>query len=202
MLVAITDVSWPIPAERLVLRGVREDDIDRLLEFRNLPEVYRWSLTTEVDPDEFRAVWMQTLANERDLSSVAELDGVVIGTASLRINDGLGQDIHDEMTAAEAVIGYMVDPTYSGQGFGTEIARALLRISFEVVGVRRATAGCFADNLASVRILEKVGMRREQYGVKDSWHAELGWIDGATYGMLAEEWFRAAGTLRRSAPGR
>lgn len=187
----IADVTWPVQAECLVLRRVREDDIDRLLEFRNLPEVYRWSLKTQVDADEFRADWMQTLTSERDLSSIAVLDGVVIGTASLRVGDGLGQDSHEQMIAAEAGIGYMVDPVYSGRGLGTEIARALLRISFEVVGVRRATAGCFADNLASVRILEKVGMRREQHGVKDSWHAELGWIDGATYGMLAEEWFSA-----------
>ncbi len=50
------------------------------------------------------------------------------------------------------------------------------------------TAGCFADNVASWRVMEKVGMRREQHGVRDSWHAELGWIDGYTYGILAEEW--------------
>lgn len=31
-------------------------------------------------------------------------------------------------------------------------------------------------------------MRREQHGVKDSWHADLGWIDGYTYGILREEW--------------
>jgi hypothetical protein len=31
-------------------------------------------------------------------------------------------------------------------------------------------------------------MRREQHGVEDSWHEELGWIDGYTYGLLASEW--------------
>jgi len=36
--------------------------------------------------------------------------------------------------------------------------------------------------------MEKLGMRREQHGIRDSWHAELGWIDGFTYGILAEEW--------------
>jgi RimJ/RimL family protein N-acetyltransferase len=63
--------------------------------------------------------------------------------------------------------------------------------AFTELGVRRITAGCFADNLASVRILEGLGMRREQHGVEDSWHEELGWIDGYTYGLLASEW-RAA----------
>jgi RimJ/RimL family protein N-acetyltransferase len=67
--------------------------------------------------------------------------------------------------------------------------------AFDQLGVRRITAGCFAGNLASVRILEKVGMRREQHGVGDSWHAELGWVDGYTYGLLAEEW------RERTAPG-
>ena len=181
-------VVWPQRTERLLLRRVREDDVDRLLEFRNNPEVYKWSLETEVEPDEFRATWRRTLTEARDFSSVAELDGVVIGTASLKVRDGIGQNHDQEMVDAEAEIGYLVDPAHAGQGFGTEIARGLLRISFEVLGVRRVTAGCYADNLASVRILEKVGMRREQYGLRDSWHSELGWIDGATYGMLAEEW--------------
>jgi RimJ/RimL family protein N-acetyltransferase len=37
-------------------------------------------------------------------------------------------------------------------------------------------------------VLEKAGMRREQHGVEDSWHAELGWVDGYQYAMLAREW--------------
>jgi hypothetical protein len=49
-----------------------------------------------------------------------------------------------------------------------------------------------ADNLASVRILEKVGMRREQHGVRDSGHAELGLLNGYTYALLADEWRRGA----------
>ena len=52
----------------------------------------------------------------------------------------------------------------------------------------RVTAGCFADNTPSWRVMERIGMRREQHGVKDSWHAELGWVDGYTYGILREEW--------------
>jgi len=186
--VTIADVTWPQRTERLLLRRFRDADVDRLLEFRNRPDVYRWLLRTVVDRDELLAAWRRTLTDERDLSSVVELGGTVIGTASLSIHDGMGQDRHDALVGAEADVGYLLDPAYAGQGYGTEIARALLHLAFDVVGVHRATAGCYADNLASVRILEKVGMRREQYGVKDSWHAELGWIDGATYGILAEEW--------------
>ena len=64
----------------------------------------------------------------------------------------------------------------------------LLCAAFDHLDLRRVTAGCFADNLASVRVLDKAGMRREQHGIEDSRHAELGWVDGYTYGILASEW--------------
>lgn len=62
------------------------------------------------------------------------------------------------------------------------------RLAFDDLGLHRVTAGCFADNTASWRVMEKVGMRREQHGVRDSWHASLGWLDGYTCAILAEEW--------------
>ena len=191
--VTSADVSWPQHTERLVLRQIREPDVDRLLEIRDQPEVHRWLLKTVVDPDRFRERWMRTLTDPNDHSSVVELDGVVIGTASLDVRDGMGQDHAEATVRAEAEIGYILDPAYAGKGLATEIAAALLRICFQDLGVRRVTAGCFADNLASWRVLEKVGMRREQHGVQDSWHAELGWVDGYTYAILRDEWLNPGG---------
>ena len=31
-------------------------------------------------------------------------------------------------------------------------------------------------------------MRREEHSVKDAWHGELGWVDGYTYAIVADEW--------------
>lgn len=172
--------------ERLELRPVTDEDVDRILDYRNTPEVSRWLLRTEVDPDAFRAAWRSVAENPDDHSVGVVLDGVVIGTVSLMVQDGMGQP---EMPArTEADLGYIFDPAYAGHGYATEAVTAMVALAFEELGVRRITAGCYADNLASVRILEKIGMRREQYGIEDSWHDELGWIDGCTYGMLATEW--------------
>jgi hypothetical protein len=91
-------------------------------------------------------------------------------------------------TAAEAGMGYALDPTWHGQGFGTEIVGALLSLTFDDVGLHRVTAGCFAGDIGSCRVMEKWGMRREQHGVQDSWHAEHGWVDGYTYALLRSEW--------------
>ena len=67
-------------------------------------------------------------------------------------------------------------------------AKELLRICFEDLGLRRAIALWFADNGASWRIMEKLGMRREEHTVRDSLHRTRGWLDGVTYALLANEW--------------
>jgi RimJ/RimL family protein N-acetyltransferase len=172
--------------DRLELRPVRDEDVDRILEFRNLPEVTRWLLRTEVDPASFRAALRRAAEDPDDHGVAAVLGGVVIGTVSLDLVDGMGQP--GMPTRTEAQFGYIFDPAYAGHGYATEAATAMVAHAFGRLGVRRITAGCFADNLASVRILEKLGMRREQHGVRDSWHTELGWVDGYTYGLLAESW--------------
>lgn len=123
---------------------------------------------------------------ETDFSCVAEFDGQVVAMGFLDVVDGMGQPGMPQAT--EGAIGYIVDPTFGGRGFGSDLARGLLTAAFDGLGLRRVTAGCNADNPASVRVLKKAGMRCEQHGVEDSWHADLGWIDGYQYALLEREW--------------
>ena len=60
------------------------------------------------------------------------------------------------------------------------------------------TAAANADNIASVRVLERAGMRRERHALKALWHRELGWLDEVEYALLDEEW--VARTLCESKP--
>ena len=70
--------------DRLELRPVREQDADRILEYRNLPEVTRWLLTTEVDAASLRAELRRIAGDPDDHSAAVTLGGLVIGTVSLR----------------------------------------------------------------------------------------------------------------------
>jgi hypothetical protein len=45
-----------------------------------------------------------------------------------------------------------------------------------------------ADNEASWRLMERVGMRREQHAVAESLHRSGAWLDGLGYALLADEW--------------
>jgi RimJ/RimL family protein N-acetyltransferase len=183
------EINWPRPAGPLSLRPPTEADIDQVLTWRNRPDVTRWLLRTRVDPDEFRKHWLDSREDPDDHAVVADLDGVVVGTVSLEVGDAMGQiDRDDIWRGANGSLGYVIDPEFAGRGFATAMARAVIDLGFAELGLHRIMAGVFADNLASCRVLEKLGMRREEHGVKDSWHAELGWVDGYTYAILAEEW--------------
>ena len=71
-----------------------------------------------------------------------------------------------------------------------------MRICFDDLGLRRLTAVAFADNPASLRVMEKVGMRQEALHRQESLHRDLGWVDSVVYAVLADEW-RAPGSPRR-----
>jgi RimJ/RimL family protein N-acetyltransferase len=64
----------------------------------------------------------------------------------------------------------------------------LIRICFEELHLRRVLAQCFADNLPSWRLMERVGMRRESHDVRGSLHRSGEWLDGLAYALLADEW--------------
>ncbi|MER6582956.1 GNAT family N-acetyltransferase [Nonomuraea sp. NPDC001023] len=180
-------LDWPISTERLLLRRAAPDDLDATWAFRQLPETHEWIAAATQTYDDYRE---RFLSEERlaDLLLI-ELDGRVIGDLTLRIQDGWAQEeVADQAKGVQGELGWTLDPAYGGKGYATEAVRALIDISFRRLGLRRLHADCFYDNEASWRLMERVGMRREQHTVRDSLHRTKGWIDGLSYALLAEEW--------------
>lgn len=58
-------------------------------------------------------------------------------------------------------IGYVLNPRYHGQGYATEAAAEVLRFGFERLGLHRIEAHYMAENAASRRVMERIGMRYE-----------------------------------------
>ena len=180
-------LTWPVRTERLVLRPLEADDVPALFEIRRQPEVARWLSSAPDDYDEFAQAFSD--AARTDTMLVMLHDGVVVGDLYLRVSDAWGQrEVGDGFRQTQADIGWLVDPAYAGQGFATEAAAALLGICFDGFGVRRVVAGAFADNAASLRVMDKLGMRIEAREVRGSLHRDLGWVDKVEAAILVEEW--------------
>ena len=93
--------------------------------------------------------------------------------------------------AEEGEIWYLVEPESWGKGLATEAVKRLLDVGFGELGLHRIWATCLPENPASARVLEKAGMRKEGFLVKNlKIHGE--WKSSFLYAILAEEWSRAS----------
>lgn len=79
----------------------------------------------------------------------------LIGEISLHLNP--------EKTVAE--LGYWVGEPFWGQGLATEATRKVLGFGFETLAVTKIYATCRVQNLGSIKVLERSGLRNvNKYG--------------------------------------
>lgn len=86
-------------------------------------------------------------------------------------------------------IGWVMHPREHGRGYATEAAMALLRYGFESLRLHRVIATCQPENVASWRVMDRLGMRREAHFRKGHYHRGETWWDEYFYAMLEEDWF-------------
>jgi RimJ/RimL family protein N-acetyltransferase len=87
----------------------------------------------------------------------------------------------------EGFIGYILNKSFWGQGYATELSQALLAFGFEKLGLHRIYATCDIDNKASAHVMEKIGMQRE--GLLREYRMQgKNWRDQFIYATLHREW--------------
>lgn len=180
-------ISWPVRTARLTLRPATPADLEATWAFRRLDDVSRWLTRAPTGIEEYRTRFEDP--DSLAVTLVIELDGHVIGDLMLEVKDAWAQaEVAQQGRGVQAELGWVLHPDHAGHGYATEAVRELIRLCFEDLGLRRVTAACFAANDASWRLMERVGMRREAYAVRDALHRSGEWLDGMEYAMLAEEW--------------
>lgn len=141
---------------RLAHRAMTVDDAAAFYALNSHPDVMRF---TGEPP-------LQSLDEARDaLAAYPDFDthgfgrwgcvlketGAIIGFCGLKYLDELG----------EVDLGYRYLPEYWGRGLATEACRACVEFGFEQIGLEHIIALVLPENAASIRVLEKVGMRAE-----------------------------------------
>jgi RimJ/RimL family protein N-acetyltransferase len=174
---------------RLRLRPFTSADADALFALQSNASVLRyWDAPPWTDrsrADRFIAACEQ-MEEEGSGARVAldrVSDGAFIGWCSLtRWNPDF----------RSASMGYCLAEAAWGQGYATEAGRALLQWAFDALDLNRVQAEADTRNVASARVLEKLGFVREgtlredcivNGDVSDSW----------VYGLLRREWQSSPG---------
>jgi aminoglycoside 6'-N-acetyltransferase len=176
--------ALPRRTERLVLRPFRHGDEPDVVGYRGREDVVRYMptdpLTSKAAPGFIaERLGATAIATDNDRIVLAvEYHGRVIGDIVIRA--GL-------MADRQAEIGWVLSPAYYGRGLATEAARELLALAFGDLRMHRAWAQIDPRNLASARLCERLGMRKEAHFLQDMWFKGE-WGDTAVYGLLAAEW--------------
>jgi RimJ/RimL family protein N-acetyltransferase len=178
--------SGPYRTQRLVLRPFTPRDLEPFMAMHSDPEVVRYvpypPLTREQAEERLGAIATMTAIDDE----AQNLRFAVV----LPETDALIGDVSmwcPPSDRLQAEIGYVFNPRFHGRGYATEAVTELLRIGFEEAGLHRITANADARNAASIRVLERIGMRREAHFVQAAY--EKGeWVDEVEYGILADEW--------------
>jgi RimJ/RimL family protein N-acetyltransferase len=144
----------------VTLRPLWTGDAADLLALRSLPDVVATSVPPAV-PDvaenarrcgEAPGDW---LAARRALLTIRDAaTGAFAGSIGLYMT---------EPVSGQAMVGYSMLPAWRGRGYTTRAVVLLAGWAFREAGVARLIAGTAPDNVASQRVLERAGFRREGY---------------------------------------
>ena len=191
----LSRLQWPRLTQRLSLRPLSIDDVDAVHAYRCLPEVVVHLSHDVLSRDQVRHRIAQRIERGRPGAAepllglaVEELrTGRVVGDVMLRIepSHSIARMPTDEW---EGTIGYALHPDVQGRGLAAEAAAELLVIGFGELRLRRITADAYADNVASNRVLRRIGMRHEATVRAKSLGKDGTWLDDNTWALLREEW--------------
>lgn len=152
-------MTTPLDTERLRLRRLTADDLERLVALDADPLVMRFLsggaptprpvLETDILPRMLRVdvrfpyagFWAVTARHE----------GAFLGW--------VGLEVHAAAAPVEAALGYRLRREAWGHGYAAEAARVLIDGLFRTSDVERIVASTYQDNLASQRVMAKLGMR-------------------------------------------
>lgn len=166
------------------MRSMQEQDLKRVLAWRNAPGVRRHMYTQRLITPKEHTEWFERASQDphRHLL-IYEQNGLPLGFVKL--------DLVDVATKC-AEWGFYLAPE-AGRGCGQELGRCALTYAFDVLGVEKLCGDVLADNARSQRFHERLGFRhiatqRDHFYDGNIYHDVIG------FALLAEEWRDLQGT--------
>jgi ribosomal-protein-alanine N-acetyltransferase len=174
-----------LETDRLLIREVLASDVDGFL--RYMRDEHYWR-DVPIEPPTVASIAAlldgcigNRTKNPRTdyfMAAVDKISGEIVGEAILHVRS---------VRWRQGEIGWGVSASRSGLGLATEIGRAMLRHGFVELGLHRIFAQCRAENLASRRVMSKLGMHEEGV-LRENVFARGEWWSSAQSSILLGEW--------------
>ena len=179
-------MTGKIETARLILRPFQRDDLSHMQRYATRPAFYRYLPIQEQTPEtvadflEIRiAIQESPLGTNYAYALELKEVGHIVG--SVRLGKA-------ETENGSGDLGFALDSDYQGRGLMTEAVQAMLCRGFTNMGLHRIRATADVENTASWRLMERVGMSREE-GVSHGRNMRGEWREAYVY-MILESEFR------------
>lgn len=174
----------PIETERLILRDIIPADRQAIFDYRSDAETNKfqsWIPKNPEEVDEFiqrnykefnlPETWYQILITDKET-------GTVIGDIGIHF---FGEE------NKQVELGITVHKKFHGKGYASEALKGCIDFLFNDLQKHRIIASVDPENTASLRLMERIGFRKEAHFVKSLFWKNK-WVDDVIYAMLEEEW--------------
>ena len=181
---SIPVLSLPIESRRLIIREYTDEDWGAVYAYVKDPNFWKYQAGEPPTEERVKALIQWTVREQKlsprvnyYLAAQDAQSGQIIGEAVLKtIPPGHGQ----------GEIGFGVMPQHWKKWYATEIARALLDVGFNTLGLNRIAAQCAPENKASIRVMQKLGMAREGL-LREHYRVGTKYWSSVIYALLARE---------------
>lgn len=168
----------------MVLRTVRAGDAPAIYAYRSRADVGKYQTRYRRLADArrliklVRGIALNTPDTWHQLAVIEKSGGGLIGDLGMHFT---GKENR------QAEIAYTFAPGSQGKGYATEAVLAMMGFLFGKLRKHRLVATADPRNKGSIRLMERVGMRKEAYFRKSYWTGKE-WTDDVHYALLKEEW--------------
>jgi len=171
---------------RLILRPIGEADAEEIFQYASNPNVTRYTLfETHRDLND-TLTFIRDVAMKQYEEELPGPLGICWKEDPARVLGTLGCFWATRVNKTME-LGYAIAEQFWGRGIAAEASRAVIGHVFANYDVVRLQAHCMAENMASVRVMEKLGMTFEGRLRQATFRRGLSW-DMLIYSALRDEW--------------
>lgn len=173
-----------ITTSRLLIRQFQAQDYISLFEYLSNPIIYRFEPGEPISLEKAKELSLERAQGNDFWAVILRSDQKMVGHLYFK------QTEPKEFLTWE--LGYIFNPAFHNKGYATESAYELIHYGFKYFGIHRVIAYCNPENIASWKVLEKIGMRREGLFRKNVFFRTITdgsplWVDSFEYAILKED---------------
>lgn len=175
-------IKYLLTTKKLQLRLITYSDLDAIHQLHVLPETDRYNTLGIPDNLEETKSIVDLWIKDNELEEIKNYTFAIELISSKKFMGLFGLKLGSKKYR-NAEVWFKIHPDFWGKGIATNALNCILDFGFHTLKLHRIVGGCAVDNVASSKVMEKVGM------IKEGRHRKIlplesGWSDNFEYAII------------------